>query len=141
MSTPDGKGKLYYKFNNYKRKFNESDAEKSVDDDDNEDDKSRKPMKKKKKTQHKNSLTTLDASSDADHIRKVKYENLNMEETLSHWRGCVATRLNHIRTHGLKNYYTEWPQYNTPRGFQFVSMLKKRYIIEFYYYGYRISTA
>lgn len=100
MNSPDGKGTLYYKFNNYKRKF----------------------CSKEKKKQEP--ILMQEDSKESDHIRSLKYSNLNVDQKFLHWRGCVATRMNHIRKHGSDiKFLADWPQYKLPTGHDFVSAI------------------
>lgn len=109
MNTPDGKGSLYYKFNNYKRRFED------------------KPEKKKKAQLTKEPLSI--GVDESDHIRSLKYDNLTIDQKFIHWRGCVATRINHIRTHGSdKKFFADWTQFKLPTGNDFVSLF---YILHF----------
>lgn len=101
MNTPDGRGTLYYKFHNYKRKY-------EVDS-------------MPKKNQPKKLVMLKEDSKESDHIRSLKYGNLNIDQKFQHWRGCVATRMNHIRKHGSnKTFFADWPQYKSPIGHDFV---------------------
>lgn len=110
MNSPDGRGTLYYKFNNYKRKF--------------------EGEPKKKKSQLKNPTMLPEVSSESDHIRNLKYNNLSLEQKFLHWRGCVATRINHIRKHGSdRQFFADWPQYKLPIGHDFVSFINQSFKI------------
>lgn len=110
----DGKGTLYYQFHNYKRKFD--DAEKV---DSNEIKKSKKTASGKEKP-----LLVVEID-DAEHKRKLKFENLTFDQQLGHWRGCVASRLNTMRgnaseTFQMDKFHKEWHQYATANGYLFV---------------------
>lgn len=115
----DGKGAFYYQFHNYKRKFTEI----AIDDEESGNDKEIK--KKKKNAGDEISLLPLNEIDDAEHKRKLKFDNLSMDEKMEHWRGCVASRLNNIRSNGsetvqMAKFYKEWNPYTTPTGYLFV---------------------
>lgn len=106
MNTADGKGTLYYKFSNYKRKFQEVNNHGYG-----------------KKSKQANPIILDD--NESIHIRRLKFDNLTIEQKFEHWRGCVSTRLNHIRTNGSnKQFFLDWPQYKMPTGHDFVSFFK-----------------
>lgn len=110
----DGKGTFYYQFDNYKRKFD--DAVKGEG----------KEIKKMKKNASGNEKPLLVVEIDeADHKRKLKFENLTVDQQMEHWRGCVASRLNTMRGNGsetfqMEKFFKEWHQYATANGYLFV---------------------
>lgn len=87
---------LYYKFNNYN-----------------------------KRSELKKPTILLEEGNESDHIRSLKFANLNLDQTFEHWRGCVVSR-----THGSnKKFFADWPQSKLPNGHDFV-----RFIIFLYHF-------
>lgn len=61
-------------------------------------------------------------ATDQIHIRALKFENLSFEEKLTHWKGCVATRLNSLNNEEAKGKAITvlWPMYKEPSGYRLV---------------------
>lgn len=106
-----GKGALYYKYHNFIRKLTPgTEAE---------------ALKRKKK---KSAYSELDESEDTNSVRKLRHEKLDHESQLTHWRGCVATRMNLVHAQGIKALLSQWDQYAGARGYDFVCI----YFITFF---------
>lgn len=106
-------GKLYNKFHNWKNN-NRSASEKNPE-----------PKAKKSITQL---MAYEESSTDQDHIRALKHENLSFEDKLMHWKGCVTTRLNSLNKLDVegKQIAALWPLYKEPSGYIMVNCISRR---------------
>lgn len=103
-------GKLYNKYHNWKNSVR---VQKDVA--------SEPKSKKQKVVTHYEEL-----DHEQDHVRALKHENFDFESKLTHWQGCVATRLNSIKKDHERTFEL-WPMYKEPTGYKLVNTSVKHY--------------
>lgn len=104
-------GKLYYKYSNWCSNLRNKSTEKSFEP---------KPKRSKLKP-----LAYEESESEQDHMRALKFDNLSFDEKMTHWKGCVATRLNSINENEApdsKSITEMWPMYKEPSGYRMVKL-------------------
>lgn len=99
-------GKLYNKYHNWKHSLRSGGAV---------------PDMRNKHGKGNTSHQVVD--NEKEHIRALKFENLDAENKLLHWKGCAATRVNSIATENDR-FFDIWPQYKEQSGYKLVIGLK-----------------
>lgn len=98
------RGKLYNKFHNLKSKLREA-------------------TKSDLKGKQVKVRIECDTATEEDHIRALKFDNLNQEEILFNWKCCINTRINVINfCENTGEIFKKWPHFKYALGYKLVSI-------------------
>ncbi|KAK4881552.1 hypothetical protein RN001_004871 [Aquatica leii] len=97
------RGKLYNKFHNKKSFFKKTVADTLV------------------KTNQEKATNFNTGEEEIEYVRALKYDNLTIEEIISHYNKCRNTRLSQIKAcQDMKEVYASWPHYKQSYGYKLI---------------------